>query len=163
MKDRQRHAPRSTRRPLADFTLLVAITLVVVFGLRIAIFGATVLSLVLLGLAVAYILLTARRDSHKPFVGYASGVFLLLAMSLIGLSLYLDRPTRPKRTAFQRVEQTDTVEQEQYIVETPEPVAVDTNDVVEDDDSAIILPPDSLQVATGMPMELATDTAGTQE
>jgi len=158
MKDKHRHSPRSTRRPLADFTLLVAITLVVAFGIRLALFGATVLSLVLLGLALAYIALTARRDSHKPFVGYASGIFLLLTVLLMGVSFYLDRPTRPKRTAFQRVEQADTVEQAQYIVETPEPVAVDTDNVVQDEDTTVILPPDSLPVATGMPTELTSDT-----
>lgn len=151
------------RRPLADCTLLVAITLIVVFGLRIAIFGVTVLSMVLLGMALAYIVMTVKRDSHKPFVGYASGLFLLLTMLLIVVSLYLDRPTRPKRTAFQQVEQEDTVGQEQYIVETPEPVEVDSENVVEDLDTTVILPPDSLRMATGMPLELPSDTSNTME
>lgn len=160
MKDKHRRkAVRSTRRPLADCTLLVAITLIVVLGLRIAIFGVTVLSLVLVCMALAYIVMTVRYDSHKPFLGYASGLFLLLTILLIVVSLYLDRPTRPKRTAFQQMEQPDTFVQEQYIVETPEPVEVDSEDVVEDLDTTVILPPDSLQVTAGMSMEFPEDSS----
>lgn len=147
-KATHKHTPHSSRRPLADFALMTAITVLVIYGLCSLLFGLTILGLVLMAMSIAYCVLSAKRDSHSPLVGNASKAYLILTVVLLAVSFYLDKPTQPKRTAFQHVDQTDTVAEEEYIVETPMPVEVDSNEVDEAEDSLVVSPTDTMRVDT---------------
>lgn len=147
-KSTGKHKPHSSRRPLADFALLTAITVLVIYGLCSLLFGPTVVGLVLIAMSVAYCVLSAKRDSHSSLVVNASRAYLILTVVLLAVSFYLDKPTQPKRNAFQHVDQTDTVAEEEYIVETPVPVEVDSNDVVEAEDSVVEVPTDTVRADT---------------
>lgn len=147
-KDSNKHTPHSVRRPLADFALMTAITVLVIYGLCSLLFGLTVLGLILMAMSVTYCVLSAKRDSHSPLIVNASRAFLILTVVLLAISFYLDQPTKPKRTAFQHIEQTDTVAEEEYIVETPVPAPVDSNDVDVAEDSVVLSPTDSVNVDT---------------
>lgn len=158
MSKKQKNTPRSPRRPLADLGLMVAIALCLVFGLRLAIFGLTFLSLVILALSVAYCAVSAKCDSHSRLFARLTVAFLLLTAGVMLASVYLDRPTRPKRTAFQPAERTDTVAEETYVVETPAPAPIDSSDTDEPDSIVQVLLPDTLPADIEMP-GMDADTA----
>lgn len=160
MSTKKKQTPHSSRRPLADFGLMVAVALMVVFGLRVAIFGLTVLSIVILVLSVAYCVMSVKCNSHSPLFLRSTVVFLLLTAGVMVASVYLDRPTRPKRTAFQRVERTDTVAEQELVVETPAPVAVDSSDAEVADTFDVALP-DSMKADIEIPA-LEADSLSTQ-
>jgi len=148
-KASDKHKPHSNRRPLADFALFTAITVLIVYGLCTLIFGLTVLGLVLSAMSITYCVLSAKCDSHTPLMAHASQTYLILTVALLAISFYLDQPAQPKRTVLQHVNQADTVVEEEYIVETPMPIEVDSNDVEkETEDSLVLSPPDSVQIDT---------------
>ena len=124
-KDINKH---SWRLPYADLGITIAIAVMVVMVVKSLLFGFTIASIVWISLAFVYILISFICDSHGKVVKTSTTVLLIASVIAIGVTLYFDKPTRPKMVAFQGIKEKDTIAEE-VVVETPPPVVVDTVNV----------------------------------
>ncbi len=132
MKDeKEARNPRQSRRPYADLGMTVAVSLLIIMIVKSLLFGLTLMSLTLMVLPAAYIVVCAVHDSWSRVVQHSTTLLLLCSALCLAGTFFFDRPTRPKMVAFQARSENDTVvHAAEPVVETPQPVQVDTTDVV---------------------------------
>ena len=130
----QQHPERSG---FADAGLMIAFTVIVVTGMKLLLYGITIVSLAWLAISLVYMAVAAASRPRSAIRTGFTAFYMLLSVGAIYASFYYDNPIQEKRESNLRADQDDTQTQDknrQVKVETPKPVAVET-DVVSEDES----------------------------
>ena len=131
------------RSPLADVGMTVAMAVTIVTLLKLLMYGLTYVTLAWLIIALLYILVTTASSPLSKTRRVATVFFLFVSLAGLYASFVYDKPVIPKTESNMKEsvdeirinEDNDEVSNSDVIVETPKPVAVETDNIVPEDAS----------------------------
>lgn len=128
----QQHPERSQ---FADAGIMIAFAVIVVTAIKLAIYGLTMVSLAWFAIAVIYMAVAAASKPRSALRAGVTAFFMVLSVGALFASFLYDYPITPKKESVikaDKEENNNNNRNRQIKVETPKPVAVETDVVSED-------------------------------
>lgn len=127
--------------PLSDVGLTVALAVTIVTLVKLLMYGLTYVSLVWLFITLLYILTTTISTPHSSVRKFFTVFYLFISFIAIYAAFVYDYPVLPKSESHLKADIEDEEQQvendnnSKVIIETPKPVAVETDNIVKEDES----------------------------
>ncbi len=127
----------SERSPFADAGLVVALAVTIVTVIKLLMYGLTYVSLIWLAVTLIYVAIAAATAGNSRIRHFFTSFYMLFSLVAMIAAFTYDNPIQPKKEsdigAIQEEYFQQSEEQEDpVIIETPKPVAVETDVVKED-------------------------------
>ncbi len=128
------------RNPLSDVGMTVALAVTVVTLIKLLMYGLTYVSVIWLFITLLYILSTTVSNSWSKVSKFFTISYLLISAFAFYAAFVYDLPVLPKTESHIKADtegyfNTENDDNSNVVVETPKPVAVETDNIVPEDES----------------------------
>ena len=125
------------RSPFADTGLVIALAVTVVTVIKLLMYGLTYVSLIWLAVTIIYVAIAAATAGNSKTRHFFTSFYMFFSLVAMVAAFTFDNPIQPKRESEVGTLQEDYFQQPEeqenpVIIETPKPVAVETDVVTED-------------------------------
>lgn len=127
------------RSPFADAGLVIALAVTIVTVIKLLMYGLTYVSLIWLAVTLLYVAIAAATTGNSKVRHFFTSFYMLFSLVAMVAAFTYDNPIKPKKESDigklqEEYFQQSSEEEDPVIIETPKPVAVET-DVVKEDES----------------------------
>lgn len=127
------------RSPFADAGLVIALAVTIVTVIKLLMYGLTYVSLIWLAVTLLYVAIAAATAGNSKLRHFFTSFYMLFSLVAMVAAFTYDNPIKPKKESDigklqEEYFQQSSEEEDPVIIETPKPVAVET-DVVKEDES----------------------------
>lgn len=151
----QYYAQHPERSPLADTGMIIALAVTIVTVLKLLMYGITYVSVLWLTITIVYILSTTVTDANSSIRKGMTVFYICISTIAFFAAFSYDKPIKPKTESNMKADRDDGFvtddqdeqNEEEIKVETPKPVVVETNNIVQEDSSTFE------EVSTNVPSE----------
>lgn len=137
------YAQHPERSPLADTGMIIALAVTIVTVLKLLMYGITYVSVLWLTITLVYILSTTVTDANSSIRKGMTVFYICVSVIAFFAAFSYDKPIKPKTESNMKADGDDEFvtndeeeqTEEEIKVETPKPVVVETDNIVQEDAS----------------------------